>query len=160
MLHYAGEDFADTQYTTVPKEGGGWDASAWFKNAKPSLLDKNAYMNLPYVVDGDLVVTQSTAVYQYLGRRLKLAGSTEAELVKDEQTLCEAYDLRNAAIRILYATPPNQYPEALKNHFATVLPGSCKKFEGWLAQAQTPFFSGAKPRPGDFHVFELLDQHM
>ena len=34
-----------------PQEGGGWDVSAWF-DVKGPLKEKNALMNLPYVLDG------------------------------------------------------------------------------------------------------------
>ena len=40
----------------------------WFEDDKPGLLEKNALMNLPYIVDGDFVLTQTDACINYLGR--------------------------------------------------------------------------------------------
>ena len=44
------------------------------KDAKHALKAKNSLMNLPYVMDGDVVVTQSQACLQYLARKLGLYG--------------------------------------------------------------------------------------
>jgi hypothetical protein len=33
------------------------------------------------------------------------------------------------------------------------------KLEACLAKWGTPFFAGAKPAGGDFHAFEMMDQH-
>ena len=58
---------------------------------------KNALANLPYVIDGETVVTQSNACLLYLGRKLGLMGGTKAETAKAEQTLMQVFDLRNDA---------------------------------------------------------------
>ena len=56
-----------------------------FKTDKPGLVEKNALMNLPYIVDGDNVVTQSNACLTYLGRKYNLNGKTETEIIKNDQ---------------------------------------------------------------------------
>jgi hypothetical protein len=38
-------------------EGGGFNADEWF-SVKPSLKETHPLINLPYVIDGDVVVTQ------------------------------------------------------------------------------------------------------
>ena len=40
----------------------------WFQEDKPDLLKKNAMMNLPYIIDGDFVLTQTDPIINYLGR--------------------------------------------------------------------------------------------
>ena len=42
--------------------------------------EQNALMNLPFVVDGDVVVTQSNAVLMYMGRKFGLVGTNEKEV--------------------------------------------------------------------------------
>lgn len=81
MCVYAGADVEDKQYELKEKPEGGYDASAWFTEGKPPLQEKNAYTNLPYVVDHStgLIVTQSTAVYTFLGRKFGLMGKNEAD---------------------------------------------------------------------------------
>ena len=48
------------------------------------------------------LVTQSTAMYNFLGRRLGLMGSNEAELQRVDQTLAQAFDLRNDTMALVY----------------------------------------------------------
>lgn len=45
------------------------DEDKWFKNDKPNLKTKNPAANLPYLIDGDKVVSESTAVLVYLCHR-------------------------------------------------------------------------------------------
>ena len=81
MLMYSGIPFQSTSFDVVAKEGGGWDISDW-SNQKPALKAKNPLMNLPYLIDGDVVVAQSNACFLYLGRKLKMLGTNELELTE------------------------------------------------------------------------------
>ena len=113
-------------------------------------------MNLPYVQDGDIVVSQSNAVLLYLGRKACLNGSNDQEVTKNEQTMFQAFDLRNATVTVFYRT---YSPESVKLHFTDILPGHYQKFEDWLGSHKTQFFSSDTPLSADFHVFEMIDQH-
>mmetsp|Transcript_373 Transcript_373/g.530 ORF Transcript_373/g.530 Transcript_373/m.530 type:complete len:81 (+) Transcript_373:71-313(+) len=73
ILEYSKTNYRDNQYQ-VTGEPGNWDKSCWFVGAKPLLLPKNPLLNLPYVLDGDVLVTQSNACLKYLGRKLNLNG--------------------------------------------------------------------------------------
>ena len=56
----------------------GFDLSDW-TNVKFKLgLD---FPNLPYLIDGNIKVTQSNAILRYLGRKFGLDGKTEADKV-------------------------------------------------------------------------------
>ena len=57
MVMFAGAPLKAACYDLVPKEGGGFDPSAWF-DTKPALRAKNPLMNLPYVIDGDRIISQ------------------------------------------------------------------------------------------------------
>lgn len=101
-------------YDALPKEGGGWDTSDWF-DKKPALKEKNALMNLPYVIDGEHVIAQTNACFSHLGRVLGLYGCNYAETLKVEQCLCQVMDLRNDAVGIFYrcaASPAPNYVAA------------------------------------------------
>ena len=54
---YAGAEYTSVDYELQPKDGGGWDRSEW-TSVKPGLMEKNAMMNLPYVLDGDVYIVQ------------------------------------------------------------------------------------------------------
>jgi len=146
----AGAEYESVEYDVKPK-AQGWDTSEWF-NTKPELLKRNALMNLPYVEDGDVIVTQSNACLMYLGRKLGLAGKNEAELTIVEQCLCQIMDLRNATVAMAYGK--GDVPEHLKasvTHF--------DKLESFLGQQGTLFLTGANPTVADFHLWEMCDQH-
>merc|ERR1712070_521994 len=65
----------------------------WFAGDKPKLAEKNAMINLPYVLDGDLVVTQSNSCLLYLGKKLGI--DEESLSIQNHQVLDQTMDLRN-----------------------------------------------------------------
>ena len=104
MCHVAGAEWVSKTYA-VGGEPGNWDLSAWF-GVKPALVERNALMNLPYVVDGDVVVTQSNACLTHLGRKFGMNGSNETELVRMEQALAQVmvrYRFATAQRALLHA---------------------------------------------------------
>jgi hypothetical protein len=64
-FYYAGQDFTDRAYGDDARE-------KYFGRDKPALAQKNPCINLPYVIDGDLVVTQSNSILLHLGRKLSI----------------------------------------------------------------------------------------
>jgi glutathione S-transferase len=84
-MQYAGAKFTATAHE-VTGESPNWNRSAWL-DVKPGLKAKNALMNLPYVIDGDNIVTQSNAFLEYLGRKFGLLGSNEGEEAKVRQCM-------------------------------------------------------------------------
>jgi glutathione S-transferase len=137
----------------------------WFKTDKPALKPQNALINLPYVVDTSeqppLVVTQSTAVLQYLGRRLNLMGETERQRCRVEQTLAQAFDLRNDLMRLVYpfqGTTEENLGERAKEFFSKTAQGHLEKLEAFLVEGGGSYFAGESLTAGDFHVFEMVDQ--
>ena len=52
MCEYAGVEYEARSHDCAKKEGGGFDMTEWFVDNKPGLKEKNALINLPYVLDG------------------------------------------------------------------------------------------------------------
>merc|ERR1711907_540125 len=72
----------------------------WFGGRKPELLPKNSLINLPFIVNGDDVVTQSNSCLLYLGYKLQI---DKPELMtKNHQALDQIMDLRNDFVKICY----------------------------------------------------------
>ncbi|KAG1672169.1 Glutathione S-transferase Mu 2 [Nymphon striatum] len=67
IFEYAGATYDDNQFT-APEE--------WF----PTKFDHGFdFPNLPYLIDGDVKLTQSNAIMRHLARKYKLAPKTEAD---------------------------------------------------------------------------------
>ena len=87
--------YAEVPVNVVGYDSGSEGAAVWFGNDKPALKDKNALINLPYIIDGDTVISQSNACLSYLGRKYGLWGDSPLECANCDQLLCEIMDLRN-----------------------------------------------------------------
>jgi glutathione S-transferase len=141
-------------YEIHKQADGSWDKTEWF-GTKPDLKAKNAFMNLPYVTDGDVVISQTIACLQYLGKKANLYGATPEDARKVDQVLCEAQDLRNGGVGLFYSKGGDQEARVAK---LEDLKGNYEKFETWLTQQGTLYTAGATPTAGDFHLWEMLDQ--
>jgi len=155
MLEYAGVEYEDVQYD---------DGAKWFKEDKPKLAKKNPLINLPYLCDGDVVISHSNSIYMYLGDRLGLTPKEEAARLLDNQALMECADIRNALMDLVY--PFRNVCRSQEEHevqrgkvLETNLPNSYAKLEAALEMSGTPFMGGETPGPSDFHIFEMIDQH-
>lgn len=151
MCYYKNEKFVNVGYGADMKE-------TWFGGKKPVLLEKNSCINLPYIVDGDLVVTQSNTCALFLGRKFGI--DTEANFVKNHTVLDQTMDLRNELMKIVYPwgkiMTKEEFPAGAKEHLAGTAATHLTKLEGFCAG---PYMCGAKPESGDFMLFEMLDQH-
>lgn len=136
------------------------------KGAKPGLKEQNPLMNLPYIVDGDNVISQTNACFAYLGRKCGLFGSNEIEASQCEQLLCELMDLRNKMTGFAYGAPKDAAKlkafDLLND--VTGKNGIIQKFELWLNRekangASGNFLVGNKASAPDFHLYEMLDQY-
>merc|ERR1711871_484229 len=142
QLPHLGENYGDDMKET------------WFGGKKPEL----AMINLPYIVDGDLVITQSNTCLLYLGQK---AGIDKPEhFINNHMVLDQCMDLRNDLMKIVYpfgsVKTKEEFPEAAKSH----LEKSKGHFTKLNAFCKGPYMCGADIQSGDFHVFEMIDQHM
>lgn len=164
MCVYAKADWQDIKYSAKQKAKGSWMAREWEQEQRPKLREQNPLVQLPYVINQTTgeVVSQSSAVYLYLGRVLGLAGSTREEEVANEQVMAYLYGMWMEVRDLVYPSFNNRTEESFKasldNHFIGAMAGHYSKLEAWLRQKQTSFFAGSKPCAADFHVWEMLDQ--
>ena len=162
MVMFGGASLKVENYDVAYNSDGGFDLSHWF-GSKPALKERNALMNLPYVIDGDFVVVQSNACMTYLGRKLGMAGENAQEASQIEQLLCEAYDIRNGIVGFAYGKGG---AAGFSGYIAgTTSPnGSVGKLDLWLNRkcnctvGASTFFVGSKAASADFAIFECLDQ--
>jgi glutathione S-transferase len=168
MVLYSGAKLNAVNYrvTVAPDSTGEalkWDHSAWF-GSKPALKDMNPLMNLPYIVDGDIVVAQTNACFQYLGRKFNMLGSNEVEQIQCEQLLCEVMDLRNKMVGFAYNAGATKATAESLLKDVTGKNGILQKFELWLAREKAQdrsgtFLVGNRASAPDFHLWEMLHQY-
>eukprot|EP00656_Telonema_subtile_P019961 TRINITY_DN21149_c0_g1_i3.p1 TRINITY_DN21149_c0_g1~~TRINITY_DN21149_c0_g1_i3.p1 ORF type:complete len:202 (-),score=59.41 TRINITY_DN21149_c0_g1_i3:28-633(-) len=133
LCEYAGPESYSNKTFQVCGEPGSWDLSSWF-DTKPALKERNAFMNLPYILDGEVVVAHTLACMQYAGKKFGLYGSDAAQERQVHQVLCEVQDLRNAAVGVFYS---GESKERLRAHLQGPCVNSYGKFEAWLQQHST-----------------------
>ena len=92
MFFYKGQKFTNKAY--------GEDAPAkWHGGEKVELITKNSMMNLPYIIDGETIVTQSNSCLLYLGKKLGL--DKEEFFFHNHQVIDQTMDLRNDLMKII-----------------------------------------------------------
>ncbi|VDN99502.1 unnamed protein product [Rodentolepis nana] len=147
MMHYHGDAFEDRQYVCGPAPD--FDRSDWTAKKFSLGLD---FPNLPYYMDGDLKITQSAAILEYLADKhdmLPLCKKRKAELrMLNNQIM----DFRGTFVSLCY----NPNYEKLVEGFRAKLPDHLKAFESYLGDKN--WLSGESINFPDFNLCELLNQ--
>lgn len=158
MVLYSGTTLIAENYDPGLVDGE-LDRSHWIKS-KETLRPKNALINLPYVIDGDVIVTQSNACLSHLGRKFGMLGANMLETSQCDQLLCEAMDLRNSIVGFCYGAGR----DVAKVLGDMAQGGSLSKLNAWMEHkcakesCDGTFFVGSSATAPDFHIWELLDQ--
>ncbi|KAI1290179.1 Glutathione S-transferase [Halotydeus destructor] len=141
VLHQAGVDFEDRRYTFAAMDD-------WHERDKPTLgLD---FPNLPYYVDGEVKLTQSTAILRYVARQYGLAGKPQ-DLGRIEMAEQQAVDVR----RNLTTAVHNEKYDELKVTLLEGFPAQLDKFTKFLGSGH--FVAGDYVTYADFLWYETLD---
>jgi len=146
LLRYSGQEWVDDRLKMDDEGFGRW------KNEKFELgLD---LPNLPYLIDGDIKITQSVSIIRYLGRKFGLVpGDNEKDIVKCEMVEQEAVDLRSAFQKLCLD----------KEHFEEKTPTYLDNMEKKLQMLDTYIGEGAyvvgeKLTYVDFMLYEYVSQ--
>merc|ERR1712020_557720 len=124
-----------------------FDKTCWFGEKETLGLD---FPNFPYLIDGDIKITQSNAILRYLGRKFDLDGKTEAEKVLVDMMLDNAMDFRNGFVTLCY----NPNFDHLKDDYVKKLQYPLQRFSEFLGDKK--FFVGSSLTFPDFHMYEML----
>ncbi|XP_062523113.1 glutathione S-transferase Mu 4-like [Corticium candelabrum] len=153
MLTYTGEEFEDTRYEKLTAE----TAAEWLDKDKKTL--GLAFPNLPYLIDGDVKVTQSNAILRYLGRKHDMCGKTPNEQLRVDICASQVMDMRNAFIALSYnkTGASRDKWEELKTEYISKLPATLKLFSDFLGDQK--WLAGNNLTFPDFHFYEMLSQH-
>lgn len=145
-LEYAKVPYVDKTYGGPPD----FNPDSWFGVKETLGFD---FPNLPYLIDGDLKLTQSMAIVLYIGRKYHLMGKN----IKEEGTvmmLCQQISDYREALNRLGFSPQGAIEEERRKFVQTTLTDTLKRFEKYLAKTNTKFAVGNNPTMADFQIFE------
>ena len=128
MLEYCGADYDNKSYVVLG-EPPNVDKSQWFDVKFELGLE---FPNLPYLIDGDVKMTKSWAIMNYVARKFgKLVPKSEEETQRCDMVK-EAYiDMWFVIKRMLFSSDGRKV--AMTNLFANDLPEYLCTFEKFLS---------------------------
>jgi len=151
LLHYASVKFEDKLYVDDEFGEKEW---AEFKAANPYGF---AFPNLPYYVDENVKICQSSAILRYLARKHNLVGKTDEEITRVDELFYQLQDLRSAWSRMCYSRDLEH--EKLKAQYLDkTLPTNLNLLEKYVNGRK--YSACDHITFVDFFLFELLDAHV
>ncbi|XP_073398548.1 glutathione S-transferase Mu 4-like [Dendrobates tinctorius] len=148
LLEYTGTLYEEKRY--VEGDAPDNERSQWTDEKETLGLD---FPNLPYLLDGDIKLTQSNTILQYIGRKHGLCGNTENEENFVSLFVNEAMDFR---MRIATLSYDPQF-EQLKGPYIEKLPTVLARYSRFLGQRH--WFVGDQLTIADILIYDALDQH-
>ncbi|XP_063811262.1 glutathione S-transferase Mu 5-like [Pseudophryne corroboree] len=148
LLEYTGTPYEEKLY--MVGEAPDYDKSQWLDEKEKLGLD---FPNLPYLLDGDIKLTQSNAILRYIARKHGLCGDSESEKTNVSLIENQAMDFRMSLVCITY----NSNFEALRGPYLEKLPVALTRFSQFLGERH--WFAGDKLTFADFLMYDVLDQH-
>ncbi|OCT91860.1 hypothetical protein XELAEV_18014917mg [Xenopus laevis] len=107
LLEYTGTQYKEKLYVTgdchlcFSVSAPNYDKSQWLNEKEKLGLD---FPNLPYLVDGDVKLTQGNAILRYIARKHGLCGESEKEKTYVDLIENQAMDFRIGLVVIAYDT--------------------------------------------------------
>ena len=111
------------------------------------------FPNLPYIIDGDVRITQTAAILRYFGRNYQLDGKTEQEKIRIDLVEQILLDFRQEEVDCFYGPSYDQNFQQYRKE----LPAKLAAFSTFLGT--NLWFAGANMSYVDFMAYELFDQH-
>eukprot|EP00756_Hemistasia_phaeocysticola_P000024 Hpha_TRINITY_DN10018_c0_g1::TRINITY_DN10018_c0_g1_i1::g.83933::m.83933/K00799/GST, gst; glutathione S-transferase len=150
-LEHVGAEYDDVRIDAGPADSDEYKQH-WMKKVKPQLAEKHAFINLPYMFDGDQLIPQSNAILRHIARKypaLYGPNATATDVILDA-----GVDFDNAFTGMCYGRY-NEMKEELHGDFGWW--GGLDKFEAVARQGSGASLAGGEgPTIADFKVWETL----
>ncbi|KAM3934493.1 glutathione S-transferase Mu 1-like [Leptodactylus fuscus] len=148
LLEYTGTPYEEKRY--VEGDAPDYDKSQWLDEKEKLGLD---FPNLPYLLDGDVKLTQSNTILRYIASKHGLCGNTENEKNFVSLFENELMDFRMQIALLSY----NPEFEKLRGPYLEKLPNTLARYSRFLGERH--WFVGNKITLADFLIYDALDQH-
>lgn len=150
LLQYTGTSFVNKLYNFG--DAPDFKRDEWLNEKNSIGLD---FPNLPYLIDGNLKLTQARTILSHLGRKFHLMGSTEEETSMIELLIDQSNDLRQELNNVCYRAINF---EAVRKKFCDeTLPIYLKMFEDFFTRQSKKWSVSDDLTTADFQLFEYLD---
>lgn len=147
LLEYAEAKYEEKRYEYGPPPN--FDRSGWLNEKFTLGLD---FPNLPYLIDGDLKLTQTTTILRYLARKYKLVGKTEEEVIRQDLVLDVCADMRRSISTAMYGFSGDY--ETGRANYIKELSSKLKPLSDFLGDRS--WSTGNNLNFVDFVIYELL----
>jgi len=163
-LEFAGETYEEDLFELKADKDGkynfttSYSESRWGAELKPK--SECAFPNIPCLIDGDVKITQMTAIMSYICRKNKvLMPKTDAEITQMEMMNGVIGDMRTGFTRLCYMpdsdTAMDTYTNTDDGIMGRNLPVWRRKMNKFLKQ--NAYCAGDSLTYADMNLFELLD---
>ncbi|KAF0312633.1 Glutathione S-transferase Mu 1 [Amphibalanus amphitrite] len=145
LLELAGEEYQDNRFDQLRAE----DVWIQEKAKNPHGLP---FPNLPYYVDGDQKLTQSSAIVRHLGRKYNMAANNDAEASQLDMLEGVVIDVRTWFFDLCYQTEEGfkaGLPEAVQRSTTY-----CQQLNAYLGSK--PWFLGDRITYVDVMAYDML----
>jgi glutathione S-transferase len=154
QLKYMGVSYQDRFYNCG--NGPNYERTEWLTEkglfAQQKTLD---FPNLPYYMEGNDRLTQSTAIMRFIARKHmpELLGNTLEEQTRCDIAFFQAVDIYEHFTEFAYS--PAHDVEQRKAALLQALPRALKEFENFLGNRK--WFAGEQITIADFKVYSMID---
>jgi glutathione S-transferase len=158
LLEYTGVAYTDVLYVQAgPTAPVPFDKSAWFDVKNTLGFD---FPNLPYLIDGDLKITQSQAVMRHIARKcpeMHMFGKDDAEMCLVDMLLGEYTDKKSKMTILQYTDGTTGAGEVfIKGGGADDMRAHLGRFEAFLGDKE--WFVGGRVTAADCCLYEYCTQ--
>lgn len=150
LLHYKKVSFSNKLYNFG--DAPDYKREEWLNERNTLGLD---FPNLPYLLDGDLKLSQARTILSHLGRKFNLMGSNETETSLIELLIDQSNDLRQELNNVCYRAI--NFENVKKKFCDETLVAHLKLYEDFLTKKGKKWLISDTLTAADFQVFEYLD---
>lgn len=150
LLHYTKTPFTNKLYHFG--DAPDFKRDEWLKDKNSLGLD---FPNLPYLIDGDLKLSQARTILTHLGRKFNLIGNNEREISLVELLIDQSNELRQELNNVCYRAI--NFDVVSKKFCDETLPTHLKLFEDFLVRHGKKWLISDTLTIADFQLFEYLD---